>query len=144
MSHLTTVKTKITNLEALKDAVSELGAEWREGQTTYKWYGHSVGEYPLPEGMSKESLGTCAHAIRVPGVEYEIGVYRKTDGTYGLAFDFWGSGKGLQAKFGQKLEKLTQKYATNNATMEFRKRGYSVTPTTAEDGRVRLTVTRGW
>lgn len=144
MSHVTTVETKITSLTALRAAAEELGAEWRQDQRTYKWYGRSMGDYPLPAGMTKETLGTSEHAIRVPGVEYEIGVYRKPDNTYGLAFDFWGPGQGLQRAFGDKLEKLSQGYAKHAAFAEFKKRGYTVQQVAAKDGHVRLQVTRGY
>ena len=33
----------------------------------------------LPEGISKSELGTCNHAIKVPGANYEIGIKKMKD-----------------------------------------------------------------
>ena len=100
MSHVETVKVNITDLEALKKACERLGVEFHEGQTHYEWYGHSVGDYPIPAGLTKTDLGHCAHAIHVPGVKYEIGIVPNKSGKgYTLAYDFWGPGQGLQKKF---------------------------------------------
>ena len=118
MSHIVTISTVITNLAALKAAALDLGAVWNEGKTTYNWFGRSVGDYPLPKGMTAAMLGKCEHAISLPGVNYEIGVVKLPDSTYTLAFDFYGSGlngnpndgKKLKEHFGDKLGKLTDYY----------------------------------
>ena len=81
MSHMTTIAIQVKDLAALKAAVIELGALWMEGQRTHKWYGQSVGDYPLPKGVTVDMLGKCDHAIKVPGVNYEIGVVKLADGT---------------------------------------------------------------
>jgi hypothetical protein len=76
MSHITTINLEIRDLEALREATHELGMELCEGQRTYAWYGKAVPGDPIPEGFSARDLGRCEHAIRVPGVKYEIGVAR--------------------------------------------------------------------
>src|SRR5678815_3137009 len=99
--------SNITDLNALKGAVKELGAIWREGQKTYEWYGRSVGDYPLPDGFTAKDLGKCEHAIRLAGTEYEIGVVpKKHGGGYTLLYDFWGPGQRLKSHFGDGLAKL--------------------------------------
>jgi hypothetical protein len=149
MSHVCTISIRIKSLDALKAAVAELGAEWREGQTRYKWYGHSVGDTPLPEGMTVADLGKCSHAIHVPGVNYEIGVVRNKDGDgYTLACDFFGGygehdgGKLLQ-KFGEGCQKLTQIYAVQLTTLAAKKKGLTVARSLQADGKIALTISGG-
>lgn len=115
MSHVVTVETEIRNLEALRKAAADCGMEWREGQTTHRWYGRHVGDYPLPTGFARGDLGHCLHAISVPGDRsaYEIGVVARKDGKpgYTLLFDFWGApGRKLQAAAGHRCQKLLQHY----------------------------------
>jgi hypothetical protein len=66
MSHVATIEIEVTNLQDLKVACEELGLELMFGQQTYRWFGRSVGDYPLPEGFTAAELGTCHHACRFP------------------------------------------------------------------------------
>lgn len=145
MSHVTTIDIEIRDLDALKAAVREFGAEFIEGKTTYNWYGRSVGDYPLPKGMTAEQLGKCSHVIRVPGVRYEIGVVKLPGGGYTLAYDFYGSGgihdgQMLHQKFGDKCQKLVQHYGAAKATREAQKKGMRVQRTIGTDGSIRLSI----
>jgi hypothetical protein len=142
MSHITSININITDLSALKAAITEFGAEWREGQQTYTWFGRSVGDYPLPEGFTKEDLGKCEHAIRLPGCEYEIGIVRKKDGTgFTLLYDYWSPREYHQERVngehpvtvvdgvmmgGEGLGRLKQIYGVNKATYAARAKGYMV------------------
>ena len=91
MSHVTTSGIKYHDLEALRKTVEqEFGCKLVK-KPTYNWYGVSVGDYPLPKGMTASQLGKCEYAIQVPGAYYEVGVVRLADGSYTLAFDFYGS-----------------------------------------------------
>lgn len=147
MSHIATVKTKIMDLEALKAACRELGAEFKQGQKTYAWYGERIGNDPLPEGMRIEDLGKCDHAIHVPGVRYEIGIV-KVGNHFKLAYDFYGydgcsdrhDGHKLQEKFGVECGKLVQSYAVHVAMRQAAMRGLSVHRTTLTNGSVKLMI----
>lgn len=139
MSHVATVKTEVNDLGALKTAVEELGGVFVENQRTYRWYGRSMGDYPLPEGFTEAELGHCEHAIRVPGVGYEVGVVKK-NGTYRLLYDFWGPGEGLHEKFGTNLTRLTQMYGVHKATAEAKRKGFSVRRQTLPGGVIRLNI----
>lgn len=142
MSHVTAIDINITDLTALKGAVKELGAEWREGQKTYQWYGRSVGDYPLPDGFTAKDLGKCEHAIRLAGTEYEIGVVpKKQGGGYTLLYDFWGPGQRLKSHFGDGLTKLKQMYGVHKATAAARAKGYMVTRKPQSSGAIKLVVT---
>jgi hypothetical protein len=111
-SHVVKVKTVITDLDALARAARSLGLEFRQGQKTYKWYNYSVGDYPLPAGITKDQLGKCSHAIGIPGNSraYEIGVVAMPDGTFSLLWDFYQGGYGLEDVIGKDAGRLTGAY----------------------------------
>lgn len=138
MSHVVTITTELRDLEAIKAACKRLNWQFKEGQTTYKWYGHSVGDYPMPAGMTEKDLGHCTHAIGVPGARYEIGL-RHNGRSYAPVWDFWGSG-GLPENAGHQL---AQAYAAEKALRDARMRGYSVAEQTLPDGSIRLTINAG-
>lgn len=145
MSHVTTIAIEIRDLDALEAAARELGATLVRDQKTYTWYGQHVGDYPLPKGITKEQLGKCDHAIKVPGVNYEIGVVKLPNGNYTLVYDFYGryganDGMKLLQRFGEGCQKLVQSYAVHKAMIEARKRGHTVTKKVLPNGSVKLTV----
>jgi hypothetical protein len=113
MSHVVSTKCKILDLLALQEAAESIGLEFRAGQTSYRWYGHSVGDYPLPAGFSEKDLGKCVHALHVKGnnTAYEIGIVKsKVHEGYELVYDFWNQGHGLLPVVGTDAYKLTQAY----------------------------------
>jgi hypothetical protein len=159
MSHVASVDLLIHDLDALKTACQELGLEFREGQGRYKWYGHHVGDYPLPAGFKEKDLGTCEHAAGVPGnaKAYEIGLKRyplgtkKTvkladgstqevdvGGTWAMLFDFWQGGYGLMEKVGQNCDLLTQRYAVIVAERQAKRQGFHVQRKQQENGAIQL------
>lgn len=91
MSHVETVTTKITALDALLAAASDLQGIMRPAQT-YRWYGRHVGDYPLPKGITVDDLGKCDFKITFPGINYEVGVKLLPEGHYTLLYDFYGNG----------------------------------------------------
>jgi hypothetical protein len=108
MSHISKIELEIRDLDALEKACKVLGFAFIEGQQSYRWYGEFINDYPLPDGMTKEQLGTCDHAIRVPGASYEIGV-KKFGDHYKLLYDFWEDG-GLVQKIGEDGGPIKQAY----------------------------------
>jgi hypothetical protein len=149
MSHIASIDITITDLAALQAAARELGALWVEGKKTYNWFGQSVGDYPLPTGMTVEQLGKCDHVIALPGVRYEIGVVKRADGNFTLAYDFYGRGRNgsphdgekLLAHFGEGLAKIKQFYGLHKATIAARLRGYSTSRKLAANGDIKLQIT---
>jgi hypothetical protein len=146
MSHIVKLDIEINDLEALKAAAESLGLEFREGQKRYRWYGQSVGDYPLPEGVSEADLGHCDHALSIPGNKgsYEVGVVAKKDGSgYHLLWDFWNGGFGLQEKIGADAGKLKQAYTGEVVLKAARAKGFKLaTSTTTADGKVQLHLRR--
>ena len=141
MSHVSTIELEINDLEALKKACVSLGFEFRENQKEYAWYGRHMGDYPIPEGMTKEDLGKCQHAIRVPGAKYEVGVISgQKPGTHQLIWDFWGSG-GLVPKIGKRAEVLKRAYAEHRVRRAVsRQRGARVVSRNEKDDRIVIKV----
>ena len=105
MSHVVKQEFAFRDLRDVKAACAEKGWTFVEGQTRYAWYGRHVGDYKLPEGRKISDLGTCSHAIRVPGAQYEIGVIAREDGSYALEWDFYRPG-GLYEVMGEKGDPL--------------------------------------
>ena len=142
MSHVATVDVNITDLDALQAACNRLGLELRRGQQTYKWFGHSVGDYPIPQGFTAEDLGKCEHAIVVPGHEdaYDIGVIKRRDGRPGfcLQWDFFAGGYGMQDRVGENCNKLAQSYAVCAASKAAQRNGFQVQEQLRADGSIAL------
>jgi hypothetical protein len=143
MSHVVTMKVKFTDLISLEAAAKHLGLEMVKGQTTYKWFGTHVGDYPMPKGFTKEDLGSCDHVLRVKGAgsnTYEVGVVKNKDGTagYQLLMDFWAGGYGLCAKIGKQGELLEQEYKVRVAMRDRMRQGFKVTREETADGTVRI------
>jgi len=145
MSHIATIDVVISDLEALKETCKAKGWTFKEGQKTYKWFGSWVGDTPMPKGMKKSDLGKCDHAIGIPGCKYEVGVRVQDDGSYGLAWDYWGAGGLVEALGGQKAPKLVQGYATEKLKIEARRMSYAVeSEEIMADGSVRMSLLAGY
>ena len=135
MSHISKIELEIHSLEDLKTACHALGFLFKEGQQTYQWYGRWVGDAPLPKGFTQEELGTCDHAITVPGCAYEIGIARRGS-TYLLLWDSWKSG-GLEQKIGKDAGLLKQAYTVARITRDAKLKRYQVRET-KNDQTIRL------
>lgn len=145
MSHVTAIRTvPIKDEEALRTAVEELGGKL-ERRNTYKWFGRSVGDYPLPKGIKVEDLGKCEMVAKFPGINYEVG-FAKVEGEEGLfpLFDFWGShgehdGEKLQKVIGKDAGKLMQSYSVQASINAAMLQGYTfLGKTTDSQGNIHL------
>lgn len=137
MSHVVKMEVEIRDLDALRAACARLGFRWNEGVTTYRWFGRWVGDYPMPEGMTREQLGHCQHEIVVPGCQYSVGVVEVGD-HYSLLWDFY-DGHLLNAMGGEKGARLVQAYAVEEATSLMRAGGSCLAEEVVlPDGTVRL------
>ncbi len=145
MSHVVSIAVELTDLEAIKATCKELGLTFKQGQQTYRWYGYSAGDYPLPPGFTAADLGKCEHAIEVPGAGYDIGLARNKNGKgWTMLFDFYGPGQPiLKAVGGEKAHKFTQLYGANKATLTARKLGCTVKRTAGKNGSINLVCAGG-
>ena len=143
MSHVATIDLEIDDLTSLQAAAEALGLTFSE-KKTYKWYGRSVGDYPLPNGFTEADLGKCDYAISLPGNSkaYEVGVVRNKNGKgYQLLWDFWNVGFGLEEKIGKNAGLLKQSYAVSRAKKEMLRQGYRASTRKDAKGNVILTFT---
>jgi hypothetical protein len=118
VSHVVSVDIRVRDLDSLEAAAKVCGFELRRGQRTYKWYGRSVGDYPVPEGMTADQLGHCDHALALVDnpTAYEVGLVGQADGSYRLVFDYWGPGRALLAALGgEKADRLMAEYTITAA-----------------------------
>jgi hypothetical protein len=143
MSHVATIDIEVKDLDALADAAKRLGGELVRGQTSYKWWGSHVGDYPMPDGFTEDDLGTCEHALRFPDAAYEVGVVRRRDGRpgYTLLWDFI-DGRLKKLMGGETAVNLKREYATTVATRQAVRSGFRVNETRQQDGSVRLVLSR--
>jgi hypothetical protein len=157
MSHVVHSEVLIKDIDALRTAVTAMGCTL-VAKKTYNWYGHHVGDFPMPKGVTKEQLGHCDFAIQVPGARYEVGVV-KTDAGYTLAWDFYGGdttqwdpkkgqgyqihdGQKLLKKFGDKLCLLQQQYSKAVVVKQAKAKGYFVRERLLPNGSLRLQLLR--
>ncbi len=141
MSHVSKIELEITDLTALKMACKEMGLEFIENQTTYKWYGRLVNsqDTPLPEGLTEKDLGKCTHAISVPNAEYELGVLRYK-GKYIILCDWWDSK--LKLKIGKDANLLKQNYTVQRIKAEARKQRFRFNKQHTKEGGIKITLTQ--
>lgn len=142
MSHVVEIQIELRDLNAIRAAVKRLGGIWHENQQAYAWWGRSVGDYPLPEGVRKEDLGKCDHAFGFPGADYEVGVIRKPNGQYRLQWDFYDTGGLMPFMGNEQGHKFAQAYGIEKAKIEAKKNGYLASEKTLADGSIQLTMSK--
>jgi len=124
MSHFTTIHTQIRDIDALRDACSELQLELL---TNADCRGYA--------GVTR----LAQHVIRLKG-PYDIAVEPSQDnpGTYGLTTDWWDGH--VAKEVGMNFSSLLQSYAVHKTTREARNRGMRVTRQQHADGSIVLTL----
>jgi hypothetical protein len=148
MSHVAPIDLRIDpgpeGLASLKATALALGGEFREGQKTYAWWGTHVGDYPLPDGFTKDDLGKCEHAIRFPGCPFEVGICRHPDGHLVPLFDFYRVDKLgnpnplVDFVGGETAKKLRSRYAIERARRSAERTGHVVEEVRQPDGSMKL------
>jgi hypothetical protein len=119
MSHLVTIKTKVTDPTALAAACQRLKLE-----------------PPLQGTAQLFSESATGLIIKLPGWHYPVVA---DVGTGEVKFDNYGGSWGSQVE----LDKLLQAYAVEKAKIEARRVGNTVTEQTLPNGSVKLTVQIG-
>ncbi len=144
MSKVVAIQFLIQDLTALSRACTRLGLEFVRDQHQYRWYGNRGQEEGVPEGFTREELGACEHAIRVPNnaQAYEIGVVTRRDGQpgYTLLWDSYNRGYGLTDYVGEGAQKLLQAYSLEVTLDQFAQVNHHlIDQQTAENGALILT-----
>ncbi len=120
MSHFTTIKTQIKDIEALRAACKELGLSLLQNATA-RGYGQERrhGDF----------------VIKLAG-PYDIAVNQQSDQTFGLTTD-WYAGH-VEKEAGKNYAKLLQLYGVCKASLEARKKGLSILRRPQKDGSIKL------
>lgn len=142
MSHVVQSGVVIRDLDCLEAAVQSMGALLVRNVKKYNWFGRHVGDYPMPVGVTKDQLGKCDHVIRLPGVNYEIGVVKQKDGTYRMLFDFYADGIKLKKHFGDGLSLLQNAYNEATIVKTAKSHGFTVTKKVLPNGDIALKAVR--
>jgi len=125
MSHFATIETQIKDIEALKAACNELGLTVvQNGQA--RGYGNRMqqGEY----------------VIKLHG-PFDIALNRQANGSYQLITDWWDGH--VEKQVGKNFSWLIQLYGVHKATIEARRKGYSVSRYSLGTGAIKLTISGG-
>jgi hypothetical protein len=120
MSHFTTIKTQIKDITALSAACSELGL--------------TLLQNTQARGYLENTL-TGDYVIRLKG-PYDIALNKQPDNTFGLATDWWDGH--VEKEVGKDYGRLLQLYGVHKASIEARKKGYSVHRQQKQDGSIKL------
>lgn len=125
MSHFSQIKTQIRNVESLKDALNDLGIDWRQGPREVRGY---RGQTHSAEITIEQNNG------------YDIG-FRWNGKEYELVADlqYWQQDLSVDGF----LRHITQRYAYHTVVKETARVGFQVAEQQQkEDGSIRLVVQR--
>jgi hypothetical protein len=120
MSHFTTIKTQIKDIEALRSACKEMGLTVLQN-TTARGYGGSTRQGDF--------------VIKLNG-PFDIALNKQPDNTYDLTTDYWMGH--VEKEVGKDYSKLIQLYGVHKTTIEARKKGLSVLRRQKQDGSIKL------
>ena len=120
MSHFTTIKTQIKDLQSLRAACGELGLPLLE-KTSARGYAGTTrnGDY----------------VIRLKG-PFDIAVNQQPDATFGLTTDWWN--QHVEQEVGRDYGRLLQLYGVHKASREARRKGLSVLRQPQRNGSIKL------
>ena len=120
MSHFTTIKTQIKDVEALRSAVNELGLQLL-ANTEARGY------------ISNKTKGDFVIRLKGP---YDVALNQQPDGSFGLTTDWWDGH--VEKEVGSNFGRLLQLYGVHKATVEAKKKGYSVLRRHQPNGSIKL------
>lgn len=122
MSHFTTIKTQVKDIEALRLASTELGL--------------LVLQNAHARGYNENRI-KGDYVIRLKG-PYDIAVQKQKDSSFGFTSDLWAGH--VEQEVGKNYGRLLQLYAVHKATKEARKKGHFVSRSTKQDGSIKLVI----
>ncbi|MBX3743551.1 MAG: DUF1257 domain-containing protein [Akkermansiaceae bacterium] len=125
MSHFTTIKTEVRDLEALNDACVEMDLKLVP-DTTCRGYAGAVRR--------------ADHVIQLKG-PYDIAVDPAEGGRYGFSADWWAGH--VEKEVGAGYGRLLQSYGVHKTLREARMRGLRTSRQVTEDGTILLTLEGG-
>jgi hypothetical protein len=105
MSHFSTLRTKITDAEVLKNSLRDLGITTKSEADVRGYQGQRVR----------------ADIVATLEGEYDLGWSRNADGTFDLIADLWGVAKKHNQT--ELINSINQKYAVNKTLAEVKRPG---------------------
>lgn len=125
MSHFSSIKTQIRNLESLQASLNNLGIEWKNGPSSVRGYqGQTTQAQIVIEQENNYDIGFAWN-----GQEYELVA----------DLQYWQQPWTVDGF----LQRVTQGYALQTVLQESSKQGFSVTEQQKNnDGSIRLVVQR--
>jgi hypothetical protein len=125
MSHFTSIKTQIKDIEALRSACTELGLAVKQGAEARGYLANRIkGDY----------------VIQLKG-PYDIAINKQPDATFGITADLWEGH--VEREVGKGYGKLLQLYAVHKATREARRKGHMTRRLPQRDGSIKLVIAGG-
>jgi hypothetical protein len=122
MSHFTTIKTEIRDIEALQSACSELGLDLAANAQARGYLNNQLkGDY----------------VIQLKG-PYDVALNRQPDGAFQLTCDWWEGH--VEKEVGKNYGRLLQLYGVHKAMREARRKGYIVQRKSQQDGSIKLVI----
>ena len=122
MSHFTTIKTQIKDIEALRSACKEMGLTLLQNAEARGYYENKIkGDF----------------VIQLKG-PYDIAINQQPDGSFGLTSDLWQGH--VEQEVGKGYGKLLQLYGVHKAMREARRKGHLVTRSQRQDGAIKLVI----
>src|SRR5882757_5694533 len=122
MSHFSTIKTQIRDIEALRSACQEMRLTLLQDAQARGYYENKTeGDY----------------VIRLKG-PYDIALNKQPDGSFGLTADLWQGH--VENELGQGYGRLLQLYGVHKAIREARKKGHLVTRSQQQTGAIKLSI----
>jgi hypothetical protein len=125
MSHIVSIPFQCRSLDAVRAACGRLGSRSAKGRRPTDGGADGRATRPLPDHVRVEDLGKCHHAIKVPGVTYEVGIVANADGSYDLRWDYFDNALCV-AMGGQNADKFRQTYQIEVARIEARPQGRAI------------------
>jgi Protein of unknown function (DUF1257) len=125
MSHFSQIKTQIRNLDSLKEALTDLGVDWKSGPSEVRGY---RGQTHAAEVSIEQENG------------YDVG-FKWNGKEYELVADlqYWQQNLSVEGF----LRQVTQRYAYHTVVKETTRVGFQVAEQQKnEDGSIRLVVQR--
>jgi hypothetical protein len=125
MSHFSSIKTKIRNLDSLKTALKDLGVDWKDGPAIVRGY----------QGKTHQ-----ADLVVEQNNEYDFG-FSWNGSEYDLVADlqYWQQPLTVEGF----LRQVTQRYAYHTVVNETANQGFTITEQEKnQDGSIRLVVQR--
>lgn len=125
MSHFSNIKTQIRNLSSLKDALNDLGVDWKSGPGEVRGYqGNTQTAEVVIEQDNNYDIGFSWN-----GKEYELVA----------DLQYWQQAWSVDGF----LNRVTQRYALHTVMRETVKQGFQVAEQQKnQDGSIRLVVQR--